>query len=94
MREMFSASIYNQPLDSWDVGQTTDFIRMFQNSMFNQDLCSWAVTIDSAGGTPSFFDMFSGTSCPSVSAPVNPVFDAGIYDDFCYTCTPVLLLIP
>lgn len=88
-RSMFDdAPSFNQDISGWEVHLTgTDFEGMFLvASSFNQNLCSWAVAIAGVGSTPIFSNMFSGTSCPSATAPSNPIFDDDLYDDFCYTC--------
>ena len=59
MSYMFrSASAFNHPLNSWQVGQVTTFRNMFDSaSAFNQDISAWNVS--QATSFWAMTDMFS-----------------------------------
>jgi hypothetical protein len=44
MQLMFAFSVFNQPLNNWDVSSVTDFSYMFHFSEFNQPLGQWDVS--------------------------------------------------
>jgi surface protein len=44
MMGMFSKSIFNQPIGTWDVSKVTNMNSMFDNSEFNQSIGDWNVS--------------------------------------------------
>ena len=74
---------FDQPLASWDVSSAATMSIMFGSARaFNQDLCPWGPKIPA--GTTVGSQMFSGTLCPSSSAPV---LSSNPRSPFCHVCT-------
>jgi len=44
MSGMFQSSVFNKPLNSWNVSSVTQMDLLFNNSSFNQDISNWDVS--------------------------------------------------
>jgi surface protein len=53
----FAASIFNQPIASWNTAKVTDMNNMFREaSAFNHDISSWTGTAATTAQADMFYD--------------------------------------
>ena len=60
------ATVFDQPLNNWNVISGTDFRNMFRNTGYSQNLCDWGPLISSGD---DFSLAFADSSCPIGSPP-------------------------